>query len=258
MGGVRRGNEPELIYVENKLVGVTFEWDHTAEHEWGIKDILYAFGIPTNEDAGDTFGIDRRKVTKIPKGLFWMDTPEGDGFVYDDYLTDPDRRKSWKFSTETKLWDRNIGAAWCGDAFQIRAEADEAKDALNSIYVAMGDKNAVITLTGGSPNPFANAGFVIFIADHLPKEALTYWEDADRETYEMDKVWEAATLGLDTKLQEAGLRAHFLGNPTIRDGKLKGWLNPMKQRSYAAGWYTPDELFAWADNPTDSPVTRKR
>ncbi len=263
MGRARRGDSPEIVKLEDIVVGVNFGWEHCAEHEWGIKDIQHAFGIPTHKEAGDTFGIDRRRVTKVPPCLLWYTTSDGDGFVYDTYLLEDANRPDWTFSEETRIYgDALLGAAWAERSFQIKSIDEEVIAALKEVFQALENKNAVIALMG-SPNPFSNSGFTIFIADRLPQEVLDNWYAADEEVYELEQEWKKATEGLIEKMDEKGLGTFFLGNPkrTKRRGDegevLVGWLNPMEQKLYRAGWYTPEELFSWAEDPENCSIRIK-
>ena len=53
---------------------------------------------------------------------------------------------------------------------------------------------------------------------------------------------------IEQELRKAGKRWFSIGSRVIQDedGTLRTWLNPMDQNKYNCGWFTFDDLRAWA------------
>lgn len=270
---MRRGSKPELIYdVERstngprELLGVNLSSDFCAEHEWGIKDIREMFGLPT----GDTvFGLAKRKITRVPKIFAWVkyvstwyvsryDVKRGlakkvgdkkitnEGFVLHNwYPEEPD-----KMGLNSELYGVGLRAAWSDDDFAVVSNDLGEISAIREIFDEIKKENACIFFGGAAP--FSNASLVIAIADRLPANVTEEWFKFDYDQNEIKK--EFAATGIEKLLEDAGKRYYALSPRRRDDGSLWYWLNPMEQNRTNFGWFTLEELQAWAKNEGPIPM----
>jgi hypothetical protein len=270
---MRRGSKPELIYdVERstngprELLGINLSSDYCAEHEWGIKDIREAFGLP---DKDTVYGLKKRKITRVPKTLAWvkyvstwyvsrLDVERGlakkvgdtkitnEGFVLHDwYHEEPD-----KMALNSELHGVGLRAAWSEDDFAVISNDLGEIAALREIFDEIQKKNTCIFFGGGGP--FQNSALVIAIADRLPKEITEDWFQYDYEQQQIKKEFEAT--GIEKLLAAAGKRYYALSPRRRDDGSLWYWLNPCEQHKTNYGWFTLEQLQQWAKDEGPIPM----
>jgi hypothetical protein len=276
---MRRGSKPELVYdAERKnadgkplLLGVNLSADYCAEHEWGIKEIREALGIPG--DVNGIYGLKRRQITRTPKSLQWVkysskyfiskfDVQRGlakksgdikvqnEGFVYHDwYYEEPA-----KIALNSELSGVGLRGAWSEDDFAAVSSKEEEIAALREIFEEFGKLNIALCFSGTLP-VFENAGMVFAIADRLPQSVIEDWDKYDREQEQIKK--EFAATGIEKLLKEAGKTYYALSPRRREDGSLWYWLNPMEQRQNNYGWFTLEDLQAWARNEGPIPMKQK-
>lgn len=249
-----------LLEVDGEVIGVSFGADATTEHEVGIEPIMEAFGRREYAPASFTqsilrkpgqrlYGIDRRRIHRCPELLF-----EDDG--HDAILTygfrghlDGLRGGTLRFSgiIEDK---KNMVCAWSNCAFGIRARGDMRPHVL-LLKKLLEEKRAAVMLTA----QWLCHGFTILDADKFPADINEKWVGQERAAEERLAQWK--TSGIEQMLRKAGKQWFSLGSRVIQDdsGVLRTWLNPYDQGREIAGWYTFDELRAWARN--EGPVLKE-
>jgi hypothetical protein len=252
---MRRGSKPEFIGdmpATTLIVGVNLGSDFCAEHEWGIKGIMSAFGIPTELGV---YGIKRRQITRVPEELAWAAHGKNAGFVLPGTFFDPNRFKS--LITRGELSGTGLRAAWDENSFGIVSDARADIDNLFAIYEQFLKKNIVIMMAGNALPVFDNPGLVIGIADAMTEEILTKWYNHDKEHHQLRKDFDAT--GIEKLLKEKG-KQYFALNPKrdwiAKDGSLLFWLNPMEQKENNYGWFKLEDLLEWAEGKGKIPVKK--
>lgn len=285
---MRRGNNPDFVYAGDKLVGVCLSSDHVSEHEWGIGTLRSLLGV--DQTAG--CGIERRRIRKTdPTFLRWHDFKDGSaGFglqghygwekveqsapslptqrVGPIYKSGP-RKGEIKYGPKTKgiYQVKGISAAWDERSFFVRAAGDDVAK-LREIWEAVLAGDAAIWIAGGGP--FGGHGLFIMMPSRIPQEYLDKQAEGDREAHEVAEYH--ASTGIEELLRSTGkkwfslkpqrfpngLRTHrsqpdYVVPPS---GGIAWWLNPQDQRNNDAGWYSLEDLQAWARN--EGPVITRR
>jgi hypothetical protein len=273
---MRRGSKPALIYDEVRknadgkplLLGINLSSDFCAEHEWGIKDIKEAFGITEKG-----YGLKRRQITCKPEGLMWTKftskyfvsswdvkrgtakkqgniTLHNEGFVFHDwYYREPD-----KLALNSELSGVGLRGAWSEDDFAAISSNSDESAALKDIFTEFGKLNIAVCFSGALP-AFDNPGLVFAIADRLPESVLDDWDKHDREQEQIKK--EFAATGIEKLLKDAGCGYFALSPRRREDGSLWYWLNPSEQQRNNYGWFTLEDLQAWARGEGPIPMKRK-
>lgn len=254
-----------------QVIGVNLGWSFVAEHEWGIKGIVSAFGVPGEPRRG-LVGADVRTVTEVPKGLKLF---EFDDAVYLMYSRDLDPEWMKHFSRERELTandlnrsmevhrnDDEISAAWSESDFGIRLKKTAADKVipvgtmvLGQLYEALQQKDAMIFL-GGHARSLGNSGLVIVIRSRMPEDFLRQMRDCDEEYLNLaDAVAKVESeTKLKDKLETAGKGFYALSPRWANDDEKKEtnypvvyWLNPQDQQNNNYGWYTAEQLLEWAE-----------
>jgi hypothetical protein len=250
---MREGRDNGFLFDNNGLVALNLGADHVAEHEWGIKKTLIAFGIPQDENV---FGLERRTVTKTSDKLRWHDGYDADMFVsgkrkkvravglsfglYDGYTMPAPR-------------DNGLWTGWSdGDFAAVTVDSGVAR--LRDLYNAFQKRDIAIWLGGGGI--FQNAGLVLGIASRLSKNTIAMWDKTDRERLQLKK--DAAATGIEERLTRAGKRWYALSPSRQADGSISFWLNPMEQDQNNSARVTVADLDAWIAGTGPVPKTSAR
>lgn len=255
---MRRGNKLGIIKENGQVVGACLSSDFTSEHEWGIQGINQAFGKPGADHQKFTapkqipvFGLERRKITRVPKDFYWFESNKHAGIVYwnswDNKHRDPAETRELNFYNST------LAAAWDESSFAVITTSETEREALRQIYDALLTLDGVIFL-GGRETVFDNPGLCLAIASRLPKELTDGWYSVDKEAYEVQQ--EMAATGIEELLKAAGKR-YFALSPRRKDGKLIFWLNPCEQQQNNYGWFTLADLRDWAKGKGKIPMSGK-
>jgi hypothetical protein len=274
---VRRGQKPKLLWAnppdglvsEPRLLGIDLSTDFCAEHEWGIANLKRDFGI---SDDISVYGLARRKVTRIPEELKWVEfkstltvarynAEPGEklgkkmlsnaGFVYHFWLG----REPEKLGTHSELSGRGLRTAWSENDFAAVSNDPADITALYELFTELKMGNAVIML-GGSQNPFENAGMVIAIADRLPALLFEEWYAFDADYHKMRQEFDAT--GIELILNAAGKKYFALSPRRQKDGSLLYWLNPYEQQTTNFGWFTLEDLRLWAVDQGPIPMSAEQ
>jgi hypothetical protein len=225
------------------FVGINLGSDFCAEHEWGFDITKRAFGIAPPETS---FGIDRRKVRRLPEEFVWLATPKYQGFWLKSWSEDKEPRDV-SFSGAT-LW-----TGWSDGSFGAFSTDPDEQASLQSIYQAINGLDAALFL-GGRSGLFDNPGFIIAMPSRMATEELQAMAKADREQYELKR--DAERTGIEKRLRDAGRRFFALSPRRKEDGSIVFWLNPFEQHLNNFGWYTVAELDAWIRG--EGPIPKHR
>lgn len=272
---MRRGRDGGLVRCEDgRLLGVFLGTDGCAEHECGIKGLRYDFGINIADDDRSVLGVERRKITSIPKKLILIKDPkplikkeydqgfrEGQNVLYCDriYSSDEKPRLDQVMTTAYKGTPQlDVQGAWDENSFalaadkKIIAELQAAFEALDIMMMV-----GAAGVFGGGPG----LSFAIF--SRIPQETKDAQKAADEERFWL-KDWEQAT-GVREKIHASDKISRGswgrLGNGTgnkgsayfslsakkFQDGKVMWWLNPFDQHNNSWGWYTTEDLEQWCE-----------
>ena len=256
---MRRGNKPSIIKNDNgQVLGVCLSSDFTSEHEWGINGINQAFGKPGADSQKFSvpkqipiFGLERRKITQVPKDFYWFESNKHAGIVYwnawDKVRRDPAETRELGFGNGA------LAAAWDEKSFAVISTDVLQLTDLLEIFESMYALNGAIFL-GGRETVFDNPGLCLAIASRLPKEMTDGWYAVDKEAYEVQQ--EMAATGIEELLRTAG-KEYFALSPRRKDGKLIFWLNPQEQNKNNSGWFTLEDLKDWAAGKGKIPMSGK-
>jgi hypothetical protein len=279
---MRRGDKPEFLVLEDRIVGINLSSGHCAEHEWGFDSTKKILGV--NPKAG--FGIDSRRIRSTPERLRWYKLPDGsEGFgLMDDYEWGkvdrvapelPSRHVGPRFKSGPRKGELKMGrgaifesygvaAAWDERSFLTRTTGEDVTK-LREVWDAIVAGDAAIWMAGGGP--FGGHGLYIMIVSRIPKEFLELQEQSDMDEYEVQEYHRST--GIEKLLKDAG-KGWFSLHPqrfpngfTTRRGVVADtttggyawWLNPSDQKNNEFGWYTLEELQAWARN--EGPIPKQ-
>lgn len=258
--GMRRGRDSVFQIVGNELLYVALGADHTAEHEWGIKDIKRSLGIPETPDRQNA-GIEARIATKLPDRMAYLSLKGSkskkdpcpqtkalvvgvDGVDESSYLF-----TSWDALIFPRPWrdepPPTHATAWCGESFGIRA-VESLWPALDQLWAAMQRLDLAIWV--GASGPFGGGlGLILGIPSAIPNESLQMMRDGDLDNITLKETAEAT--GIEARLKAAGKKWFALSPRWANDEKTKVqfWLNPMDQKRNNAGWFDVQALDQWAD-----------
>lgn len=256
---MRRGYNCGPLELEGKSVGFNLGADFTAEHEWGIKKIQEAFGIPADDS---TFGLQRRTITTVPKTLSFFEPGKGEAcLIYgswkevtveefldprNHYYSSELKASDW-FSKEDRKAGKHkeprMGAAWSESDFGVHVVGEPLVGLLRDLHTAFANLDVAIWRGGGGV--FKNASMVLAIRSRLPRSLNDKMTESDADALALKKASEAT--GIHKVLNDAGKR-YFALSPKWKDEEKKEvvyWLNPFEQDRYNSGWFTVDNLKAW-------------
>lgn len=270
--------EKQLIVNEvDSICGISLGYDHCAEHEHGIAALKKRLGVPA---LVNPIGIEQRLNSPNPVGLLFqefkytvaVDPATGKKTrivksavlaLYADWnigqpIKKPQlpfdlKRNSSKISFDFLELDGTpkykrfqsdpyISAQWGHDAFEVTVFGDARCKVLKSLYEAMCAGRTALTLSGG--HVFAGAGLCIVNADALTQADADLIRNADKQRQHLLDV--AQQSGVEQMLLAAGKTYYALAPRLTPDGELKFYLNPTDQAKNHSGWFSPDELKAWA------------
>lgn len=253
-----------------EVVGVALGYDFCSEHEQGIKPLMQMFGLDL-----DAPGLDRYRVTQVPKNLKWITGKDRDGNPYQGFgLSGRSGDVSTSYALEElRYWEKQqLSATWRDDGFAIIAWTDEGAEKLKTIFEALQAKQATLTKGSAHPgNPFRGSGPCFLRTDIHPD----MWEDLDwklRQEQAAYKQWcdewalesegiYTALITMGSKLGGGWTRFPWIFLPLMKpngtwtympkastreDGIKRVWLNPSHQDLFRFGWYTSEELRQWA------------
>lgn len=286
----RASNDVSFLTLEDGSTGgVCLGFDFCAEHEFGVKRIKQAMGIP------GTVGVEGRtmtqqppivhfekfkrtrrrergskKVVKDPAAALivtaqsWLAPKMGepikdtlrsiarDGL---DFYAEP-------HDTHYREERDNLISAWDESGFAVVARGEENVKRLEEIHQALLAND--IALADPSGMGFAHRGGLgVVIASRVPE--LVRKDVKERDLDQQRLVEAAEATGIAKKIKNSGKSFFALSPAWANEEKteVRFFLNPAEQRSYNHGWYTVAELEAWTrdEGPilkaNDAPKPRK-
>lgn len=286
-------NNLELIALEDQTpCGISLGFDYCAEHETSSLQFKKYLGVgyasqkglrqhlakPIEVDDPRLVFYNRDKATKTiaaeTRLAFQIDQ---------DYIWDSSASKSTSLSsTHPKSVavfikhgksSRPLAAAWGSDGFCIRAFGDAEREMVRKLYAAALNGNLLISQAGSS-NPFDGAGLCLTILDMIPQSVHDTIAEQEANQERLKKA--VAETGIEKTLKDAGLSWYALSpewsnffktigrkdpatgqririQPTTKH-PVMFFLNPRKQDLYNYGWFTVEDLEAWAQN--EGPVIK--
>ena len=272
-----------------ELLGISLGYDHCAEHEWGIKELMNSFGLPEDPKI---FGVEKRAITKSGepdlqyfKGII-KDKKRHDILIFSDSYSWMDNEKEkeksvrdnakssvpWYYLNDEKREEEDrIGCAWDQKSFAIVAQSPENKKRLGEIYEAFLDKDIILGLNGSS-NPFAGEGLTFMIKSRFPQEAATRVYEVDKAQYELKEDFRKS--GIENKIIKAFKKSKSSYHPFFalsprrldKEGMKKHntkypfwcWLNPSDQQNNNSGMFTVEQLELWIKGEGPIPMTEKQ
>jgi len=278
-------NDTQLLYHTDEderpgeVWGVVLAGDYTAEHEQGIKSLLKRLGIdpeglmvegrsmagggrtinsisgqvtethsvpaPTDKNPQRTA---RKKIISKPISLSTS--------RYFEKMADVVRQATrWDF-------DKPVTGAWDEKDFAIIAWSDDAKSFLRSLTDAFAAGDVTMWIGGAGSNPFARGGLIIGITSRLPAKGVETLNDMDDDTRRLAEATQKT--GIEDLLRDAVAKGKIQSKPWLPSPwhalapawsspkdqtkfEVKFYLNPGDQQLYKHGWFTVEELQAWAE-----------
>lgn len=255
-----------------KMQGFGLGYDFVAEHEYGIKDMNKMLGITT---MACPVGLKDRQMTVVPERL-----------VLQEYMAQPrDRRcKPYKAAMLSLLsrWshppedisefarvyevtfiepfnpkapnEENMCIGWDSESFAIHVRGEENIANLRTLHEAFQRCDIVTSLPGGK----RRAGPFLVMVSTLSEVEIERIESIDLAHKRLiDAVIDS---GIERTLRDAGKQWYALAPDWYDHEKEEGlvfFLNPREQELHNFGWFTLDELKAWAENKGPIMVDKK-
>lgn len=266
------------VMIDEQYIGISLGYDYCAEHEWGIKKIQLAFGIP--ECSRETVGIACRKITKSPMDdiqfkysgkhtylTFVSNASKYSNVKYCDDVTDKSA-----FSKISRSIKTEILTSWSDGAFSILGYGKVARKRLKELYENFKKNNIVITYFS-SGNPFSGNSLCLLIADKIPEKHLEQIKFEDIKSLDLADI--TKKLDLKGKAKKNGMDYnHFnsISHDFIQYGatkkelaaakKAKGiktkydtivWVNGSREQGY--GWFTVEDVIDWISHKGKKPIS---
>lgn len=234
-----------LLFSDDKLIGINLGSDSCAEHEWGIKDIQYEFGI----DIAAGYGLARRTPTKVSPNLIWFKKKIAKtnyvGFAMERFFDGVDKWEPRDGLYRTCDKENMFHAGWDQEGFYVLAEAKNKKAIvhLKELFEAIQNLNICVWTGGGGV--FKNSGLCLGIVNKMPTEIFDQWYECDKKKAELQK--EFYDTGVQDLLFKAGKKWYALSPNRDIHGKLMVWLNPCEQDRHNFGWFSVEDLKLWAE-----------
>lgn len=245
---MRRAYNQEVVYNEDEnFLGFNLGADFTSEHEWGIKELLFRFGVNSS-----LLGVDGRSITEIPKGFVFKEI-KGKNKKYcvlillnEYWLNSYDVEKLELSNFELNFYSNdNIATAWDESTFGIAVDDKYSKE-VKELYNAFLNKDILI---GVRPSGvFKNGGLKFLIKSRMSDETIKSVLEADLDHISLLNAAEDTGI---YKILKKAKKEYYALSPRWEDKSKKSiifWLNPQEQNVYNFGWFTVDDLKDWAKN----------
>lgn len=278
-----------LTLEDGTTAGICLGFDFCAEHEFGVKRIKQAMGIP------GTMGVEGRTMTQQPaivhfekfkrtqrrergaktatrettaalivSAQSWLAPKKEEpikqtlrSIVRDglDFYYDPHEKG---FCEERD----NLISAWDETGFAVVARGADNIKHLEEIHKALLAND--IALADPSGMGFAGRnGLGVVIASRVPEDIRKKVRDSDEDHARLLRA--AEDTGIAQKIKKSGKGFFALEPAWANEDKteVKFFLNPTEQRQYNSGWFTLAQLEAWTrdEGPilkaNDTPKPRK-
>lgn len=256
-----------------EVIALNLGADHTAEHEWGIKNMEFLLGIKgleipkplkittaekivefINPKKSIPLGIDSRTQTKEVFVAHNLDTKGAKGIS--GYGKGKKKHTLWGFTLKSFYYNFDFNETYKNEYYSPENEdligywdsSDfavllEDKEIAQEFVNAFSRKDIAVWV--GASGPFRNGGLIIAIASRLPEDFRHEMEESDKDRVELHRA--AAKTGIHRKLRKADKGYYALSPRWSDDDKTEVvfWLNPYDQRNNNFGWYSVKDLEDW-------------
>jgi hypothetical protein len=206
-------------------------------------------------------GLARRKITRVPEAPVFMATwfvpllQSEKTYGLAAYRNSDSLRVLHRFAE--KYPDRDLVTAWSDESFVVIGRSDATRERLTDLASAIVNLNVVIGSVNSRYDRDAaiktSGGLCLLIADRVPSIIVEDWRRGDEESFNSERLLDET--GIKDFLAQHDKRFYALTRyHASDDGVWRAWLNPCEQHLYDAGWYTIDELRAWAKD--EGPVVK--
>lgn len=255
---MRRSNLETGWYLDEEdrsLLGFTLGFDFCAEHEHEVPRLRRKFGIPD----GLPEGLKDRKIRQVPDELT---------FVEFTLKPKDKRRRSFECALLTTVpsivsevrrgcylmfwsdphekWHRpehDIACAWSDSDFAILVRGEENLQHLRELNDAF--RRLDILFGAVVANWVQRRGLTFMLDSRVTDDVRENVLLADLKHKRLIEL--VKTSGIEERLRAAG-KHWFALVPSWADEaetSIRFWLNPVDQRRYRAGWFTPEDLEDW-------------
>ena len=275
---MRRGFDAQLVFSKSgALVAIATGSDACAEHEQGSKPLQLA--LCTNYDDEDAMVsalasgkdvafkplLDRKRISKVPKELQYVELPVKDGEPPEALLglaREPLqhylRELAYPYTQYGKN-DLDVSGAWDQGSFAIRVRGKKYVKALRQFYAAMQEKKCLFAgsfLTELSGCVIANSERLNDAAREAMKQAQLDYESNLRLKAKDDS---SALMREMNSLGQRGSSFHFgfiwVSWADESQNKVAYCINPDSNLDVQYGGpYTREQLLDWARNRFSTPL----
>jgi hypothetical protein len=276
-------NQSILRDDDGRFFGLNLGHDYCFEHEDGIAGIEGILGVP---GAGNGLGIGARQQSKVPstenvlytcgrsvystegrkrRTLPWAVLLVASGTYEVQFSRKNAEKPARRFRDLAAIeslgnscaeWKAlGLDAAWGRNGFRVRAVGKVSCEMLARLHAALMAGALCVSLSG-SANPFAGSGLCLTVASLVPEELKAAVLAADEDHARL--VAAAKASGVEAALEAAGREYYALMPGWADSGRVTVWffLNPREQSLYNHGWFSAQDLFAWAKG--EGPVVKAR
>lgn len=278
------GNDTRIAYREDGTPWAVFlAGNATAEHEWGIRDLLANLMIDPegmltagrSMTAPQELHISKGEVTRV----YFLPRTEGKTRRKKEttkvtYLGMSEYSVSAKVrhhELERYTLETDLTGAWSSKEFKLAAWSDEARAFLKELAKAASNGDLTIW-TGNTPalvkNPFSHSGLIIAITSRMPDASRIHLDEHDTAQKKLNDA--AEETGIRERLKASGSKlASWRHGPAFHalvprwleglhkvtrndtevqlssDHPVVFFLNPANQQDFNHGYFTVEELDQW-------------
>ena len=276
---MRHSPEPPLFLIQSKRqhkpIGIHLFADFTAEHEWGIKELKRAFGIPERDVTEGPFNMERVKASIVPENYHFATKGEEVIFGVFDMRRETDPFKGLADARKTELGNpyarrstKEYGAChielvscsgWDEGNFVVITKDPKAARFLEVMDKAV--RECDILVFQGPSGLFMNGGLNIGIASKASKELKENFEKVYGNAAKLHA--DARATGIYDKVPR---ELYFALSPRelTNDQKKRTrhpvafWLNPIEQQRNNYGSFTVEELELWMEGKGPIPKVKEK
>lgn len=261
-------NKKDWICDENgAFIGLSLGFDFCYEHECGVDKLHRVLGLPKKEFP---IGTVDRKISVSPDSLLFVEyedkpkdkrrkkgVPAASLILanrhYYREMTHEEELKSFDLKFHSDVHDKwhrpeldNLMCSWSEDEFGINVRGAENVRRLREMYEAF--QRLDIALAHPSSQGFLRTGLSLVIASRVSAEVEETVKAQDLAHQRLQLA--AKATGVYEMLEKAGLRWFALSPSWDHYGEEDAvifFLNPNQQDKYDSGWFTVEDLRAWAE-----------
>ena len=259
-----------LTNAQGAFAGIALGHDFCAEHESSVSDLCRGFGLP---DKAIRIGVEDRTVTTLPRYLVFKEYAArprdkrrkavpaalliGDVFTpfswQDDQVSVADMLRCCELGFDAEpgdTWyseDSDLACAWDRSSFGIHVRGDANIAKLKALYEGLLAQR--VALASPSTFGFKRTGLSFALVDQLEDTVKQNIRERDLAAQRLEDAVVAS--GIRERLKAAGKHWYGLGADWFdreKEERLIFFLNPQEQSRYNFGWFTVEDLEAWAQD----------